>query len=172
MEKKKLLEELEKKINCRKKEIAELQVLYLLKYAENEAVQEMFHKINNEVLQSGSFYAARRCQRKGMEADVGDRITDYTKVWMLSDADFDLYQKECAKKYYSEGLTDAQGRYTDETDTEQQLGKIKDRLIRLSVEVLPDSFPNKKLLEDAVDFKGRNSYATREKLFELIMDIK
>ena len=60
----------------------------------------------------------------------------------------------------------------EDTNTENQLRDIKEKLIRLSVEILPEDFPNKKLLEDAIDYKGFQSYKTRETLFELIMKLR
>ena len=40
------------------------------------------------------------------------------------------------------------------------------------MEILPDDFSNKKLLEDAIEYKGYQSYKTRETLFELVMKLR
>ena len=90
----------------------------------------------------------------------------------MSTKDYDRFLENCRKEDFAAGLTDEEGRYTEETNTENQLRDIKENLIRLSVEILPDDFPNKKLLEDAIQYKVRNSYKTRETLFELVMKLR
>lgn len=172
MEKNKLLREFEERINSKRTEIEYLQSAYLLKYAENEIIQALFHELGNETLREKEFYSERTCLRKGIEIAKGERITKYSDIWLLSKEDFDEYQKLWGAKCRKEGLLDAEGRYTEETKTEQQLSEIKEKLIKLSVELLPNDFPNKGVLTDAIIWKGRNSYTIREKLFELIMRIK
>ena len=90
----------------------------------------------------------------------------------MSTENYDRFLEICLKENYAAGLTDKDGRYTEETNTENQLAEIKEKLIRLSVEILPDDFPNKRVLEDAIKYKGRNSYKTRETLFNLIMSLR
>lgn len=91
---------------------------------------------------------------------------------LIGKRNYDKFLEICVKEFYAVGLTDEEGRYTEETNTENQLSDIKEKLIRLSVEILPDDFPNKKLLEDAIEYKGVNSYKTRERLFELVMKLR
>ena len=90
----------------------------------------------------------------------------------MSTEDYDRFLEICRKENFVAGLTYEDGRYTEETNTENQLKDIKEKLIRLSVEILPDDFPNKKLLEEAIEYRGHNSYKTRETLFELVMKLK
>lgn len=40
------------------------------------------------------------------------------------------------------------------------------------LEIYTEDFPNKKLLEDAIEYKGCQSYKTRETLFELVMKLR
>lgn len=174
MESKTLLERFTELANSRKTEIVELQHIYLLKQIENEIVQEQFKEVYNKVLAENPFYSDRDCERSrnGNKISKGDRILLSDDQWCMSTEDYDRFLEICRKEDFAAGLTDEEGRYTEETNTENQLRDIKEKLIRLSVEILPDDFPNKKLLEDAIEYKGRNSYKTRETLFELVMKLR
>ena len=174
MENKTLLERFTEIANSRKLEIMNLQHMYLLEQIENEVVQERFKEVYNKVLVENLFYSDRDCEqsRSGNKISKGDRILSSDDQWLMSTEDYDKFLEICKKEFFAAGLTDEEGRYTEETNTENQLSDIKEKLIRLSVEILPDDFPNKKLLEDAIEYKGRNSYKTRETLFELIMKLK
>ena len=174
MTNKTLLERFVELANNRKAEIMELQHMYLLKQIENEIVQGRFKEVDNKVLEENPFYSDRDCKRSesGNRISKGDRILSSDDQWLMSIEDYNKFLEICKKENYVVGLTDEEGRYTEETNTENQLKDIKEKLIRLSVEILPDDFPNKKLLEDAIEYKGRNSYKTRETLFELIMKLK
>lgn len=169
-----LLDNFTKLIDSRKTEIMELQSMYLLKKAQNETVREMFNAIYDEVLQNGKYYAESSYAggRENINIAAGDRITSHLYEWLMSEKDFDEYLEVCKQKLFEAGLTDEKGFYTDETNTENQLTEIEDKLISLSVEILPDDFPNKYLLEKAVDCKGYNWFKTREKLLELVMKLR
>ena len=174
MNNKTLLERFTELANIKKVEIVELQHIYLLKKIENEMVQERFKEVYNKVLAENPFYSNRDCERSrsGNRISKGDRILSSDDQWLMSTEDYDRFLEICRKEYFAAGLTDKEGRYTKETNTENQLRDIKEKLIRLSVEILPDDFPNKKLLEDAIKFKGCNSYKTQERLFELVMRLR
>ena len=174
MENKTLLERFTDIANSRKAEIVELQHLYLLKQIENEVVQERFKEVYNKVLAENPFYSDRDCERSRSENKIskGDRILSSDDQWCMSTEDYDRFLEICKEEDYAAGLTDEEGRYTEETNTENQLMEIKEKLIRLSVDILPDDFPNKKLLEDAIEYKGHNSYKTKETLFELVMKLR
>lgn len=174
MENKTLLERFTELANSRKAEIVELQHKYLLKQIENEIVQERFKEIYSKVLSENRFYSNRDCERcrSGNKISKGDRIFSSDDQWCMSTEDYDRFLEICRKEDFAAGLTDEEGIYTEETNTENQLSDIKENLIRLSVKILPDDFPNKKLLEDAIQYKGRNSYKTRETLFELVMKLR
>ena len=174
MENKTLLERFTEIANSRKAEIVELQHMYLLKQIENEVVQERFKEVYNKILAENPFYSDRDCKRSrsGNKISKGDRIFSSDDQWCMNTKDYDRFLEICRKEFFATGLTYEDGRYTEETNTENQLRDIKEKLIRLSVEILPDDFPSKKLLEDAIKFKGRNSYKTRERLFELVMRLR
>ena len=174
MENKTLLERFTDIANSRKAEIVELQHLYLLKQIENEVVQERFEEVYNKVLAENHFYSDCDCERSrsGNKISKGDRILSSDDQWCMSTEDYDRFLEICRKEDFAAGLTDEEGRYTEETNTENQLMEIKEKLIRLSVDILPDDFPNKKLLEEAIEYKGYNSYKTRETLFELVMKLR
>lgn len=176
MANKTLLERFAELANNRKVEIMELQHMYLLKQIENEIVQERFKEVYNKVLADNPFYSDRDCDcersRSGNKISKGDRILSSDGQWLMSTEDYNRFLEICRKENFSAGLTDEEGRYTEETNTENQLRDIKEKLICLSVEILPDDFPNKKLLKDAIEYKGYQSYKTREKLFELVMKLR
>lgn len=174
MANKTLLERFTELANSRKAEIVELQHMYLLKQIENEIVQERFKEVYNKVLTENHFYSDRDCEqsRSGNKISKGDRILSSDDQWLMSTEYYDKFLVICKKEFFANGLTDEDGRYTEETNTENQLNDIKEKLIHLSVEILPDDFPNKKLLEDAIEYKGYQSYKTRETLFELVMKLR
>ena len=174
MENKTLLERFTEIANSRKAEIVELQHMYLLKQIENEIVQKRFKEVYNKVLAENPFYSDRDCERSrsGNKISKGDRILSSDDQWLMSTEDYDKFLEICRREDFVAGLTDEEGRYTEETNTENQLNDIKEKLIRLSVEILPDDFPNKKLLEDAIEYKGYQSYKTRKTLFELVMKLR
>ena len=169
-----LLERFTEMANNRRAEIVELQHIYLLKQIQNEIIRERFNVVYDKVLSENPFYAEREFSRNedGCKISKGDRIFSCTHHYLMSTKDFDRYLEICLKEFYKAGLTDEEGKYTEETNTENQLTEIKNKLIRLSVEILPDDFPNKKLLEDAIEYKGRNSCKIRETLFELVMKLR
>lgn len=174
MENKTLLERFTDFANNRKAEIVELQHMYLLKQIENEIVQERFKEVYNKVLADNPFYSDRDCERSRSRNKIskGDRILSSDDQWCMSTEDYDRFLEICRNEFYAASLTDEEGRYTEKTNTENQLSEIKEKLICLSVEILPDDFPNKKLLEDAIEYKGYQSYKTRETLFELVMKLR
>lgn len=174
MESKILLERFMELANSRKAEIMDLQHMYLLKQIENEIVQERFKEVYKKVLAENSFYSDRDCERSRSRNKIskGDRILSSDDQWLMSTEDYNNFLEICRKELSAAGLTDEEGRYTEETNTENQLNNIKEKLIRLSVEILPDDFPNKKLLEDAIEYKGYQSYKIRETLFELVMKLR
>lgn len=169
-----LLDRFTELANGYKTEIIDLQAEYLLKQIENEMIQERFKNCHNRVLSEHPYYAERECVRSksGNNIAVGDRILDCADEWLMSESAFEEYQKHCLRLYVAEGLTDDEGRYTEEGNTENQLRELKEELILLGVEILPDDFPNKNLLIDAIQYKGYKSYETREKIFELVMQLR
>lgn len=174
MTNKTLLERFTELANSRKAEIMELQHMYLLKQIENEIVQVRFKEVYNKILAENPFYSNRDCERSrnGNKISKGDRILSSDDQWLMSTEDYDKFLEICKREDFAAGLTDEEGRYTEVTNTENQLNDIKEKLIRLSVKILPDDFPNKKLLEDAIEYKGYQSYKTRETLFELVMKLR
>lgn len=171
-----LLEMFTELANSKKAEIVKLQHIYMAKQIENEIVRERFKEVYNKVLAENSFYSDRNCEwiKKGKISKIfkGDRILLSDDQWFMSTEDYDKFLEICRKEFFIVGLTDEEGRYTRETNTENQLDDIKEKLIRLAVEILPDNFPNKKLLEDVIEYKGYHSYNIRETFFELVMKLR
>jgi hypothetical protein len=165
-----LLKEFTQAFNKKRTEILELQTEYKLKEIQNEIIQRQFKEIRDNILNDNTFYADSSLTRLNIKK--GDRITDSEFDWLLSQENLDKYQALCRPKFYEAGLTDKDGYYTKDSNTENELAQLKDKLIKLSVNILPNDFPNREVLIDAVNFKSYNSYNTREKLFELIMKVK
>lgn len=172
MKNKILLDRFTELANSRKAEIIDLQAEYLLKQIENEMIQERFKKCHNRILSEHPYYAERECTRSGNNIATGDRILDCADEWLMSESDFDEYQRRCLPLYVEDGLTDAEGVYTEEGNTENQLRELKERLILIGVEILPEDFPNKYLLIDAINYRTCKAYETREKIFELVMQLR
>jgi hypothetical protein len=169
MKNNKLLADFIQAIEDNKAEIINLQIEYKLKEIQNKIVQAKFKDARDKVLNNNEFYATTEMNRWGIKK--GDRITDSKYDWLLGKEDFDRYQALCTPIFVEENLTDEKGYYTEETNTERQLTQLKDKLIKLSVNILPNDFPKKNLLIDAINFKSYDSYNTRERLFELVMKI-
>ena len=169
-----LLEEFTENMNERKEEILTLQRLYMLSKIENTLIQEQFNDICNEVLSEHPFYAECDCIREwnGIYIYKGDRIIAYNYQWLMSVADYKEFHEFCRLKWVEAGLISEDGNYTEKGNTEKRLMGVKSRLIRLAVSILPEEFPNRNKLEDAVHYKGCYSYKVREKLFELMMEIR
>lgn len=169
-----LLEKFTENANSKREEILELQYMYLLKQIANQSVREQFKQVYNKVLAENPFYSEFDYNHSGSGNKIskGDRILSSDDQWCISVEDYDKFLEICKEELYVAGLTDKDGRYTEETNTENQLMDIKEKLIHLSVEILPENFPNRKLLMDAIEYKGRDSLKTRETLFELIMKLR
>ena len=168
----KLLKSFSALADSKKNAIKDLQRRYLEMYAKNAVVQAMFNEVYDDVLQDGNYYADTSIQRGAVTIAEGDRILSHKFHYLMSEADFAVYLEVCKKKFFEKGLTDSDGLYTTETNTEMQLSDIKEQLLVLAIDILPDDFPNKIALAGAVSFIGKNSYHVREKLFELIMSLE
>ena len=116
MTNKTLLERFVELANNRKAEIMELQHMYLLKQIENEIVQGRFKEVDNKVLEENPFYSDRDCERSesGNRISKGDRILSSDNQWLMSTEDYDKFLEICRKEDFVAGLTDEEGRYTDE----------------------------------------------------------
>ena len=116
MENKNLLEKFTELVNSRKVEIVELQHMYLLKQIENEIVQERFKEVYNKVLAENPFYSDRDCERSRSRNKIskGDRILSSDDQWLMSTEDYNRFLEICRKEDFAAGLTDEEGRYTEE----------------------------------------------------------
>lgn len=126
-----LLEEFTELVNIKKVEIVELQHIYLLKKFENEMVQERFKEVYNKVLAENPFYSNRDCECSGSGNKIykGDRILSSDDQWLMNTEDYNRFLEICTEENFVAGLTDEEGKYTEETNTENQLSDIKERLI-------------------------------------------
>ncbi len=169
-----LLEKFTENLNVRKEELLELQRLCALREIENALVQDQLNEICNEVLTGHPFYAERDCIREwnGVFIYKGDRIIAYNYQWLMSAADYKEFQELCRPKKIETGLVDEDGNYTEKGNTEKRLMGVKSRLMRFVISLLPEDFPDRKKLEEAVEHKGCYSYRTRKMLLEIAMRLR
>lgn len=151
-----------------KKEITELQNAYMALYALNECVKEQFEEADRKVLSEYAFFMEAE-GRDGRPA--GSRALTNSDAWRLSESDFDKYQVLCLTEYIKRGLTKDDGTYTEETDTNNQLLKLKDQIIDFSLELLPDG-EEKKTLKRACSVGEGYNYKTWSSVFDLFMKLR
>jgi len=174
MNDKKMLAEFKKNLESKRAELLDLQANYIIKEAENILVKERFAECYDRVLEMRPYYAARECTCGSSKnsISIGDRILTYPDDWLMSEEDHEEFLAFVLKEFIREGLTDNEGRYTEETDTENQLTIIKDEILQVAVDLLPDGFLNKNVIVDAIHCKGRNWFNTRNAIFDLTMRLK
>lgn len=66
-------------------------------------------EIRNKILSENEFFSCRECGRCRLK--IGDRITDETYTFLMSEEDFDRYQNISIRYFVEEGITDKDGRY-------------------------------------------------------------
>ena len=65
--------------------------------------------LRNKILDENEFFVGRDCSRCGLK--IGDRITEETYTFLMSEEDFDRYQNISIRYFVEEGITDKDGRY-------------------------------------------------------------
>ena len=65
--------------------------------------------LRNKILDENEFFVGRDCSRCGLK--IGDRITEETYTFLMSEEEFDRYQNISIRYFAEEGITDEDGRY-------------------------------------------------------------
>lgn len=104
-----LLVELKK--NCKQygKELREMLTALDLTILGNDVQEQHFKDIYNRVLEENEFFAAEECSRGDVVVKKGDRITDESFTFLLSEEDFDRWQKISLPYCVEEDLVDENG---------------------------------------------------------------
>ena len=117
MEEKILLAELKKNCNGKKEKVLELLKTFDLAELGREVWNERFKDITNRVLSENEFFAESECNREPYHIKVGDRITDESFTFLLSEEDFDRLQELARPIEVAENLTDENGYFIENWDT-------------------------------------------------------
>lgn len=110
MDEKVLLAEL--KSNCKKYENTLLEMMKVLDLTilGDEVQEQQFKDIYNRVLSENEFFCAKE-YRRDTGIKVGDRILDESRMFLLSDDDFDKVGELALPYFVKENLTDETGRF-------------------------------------------------------------
>ena len=105
-----LLAELRK--NCKKYEKTLLEMMQVLDLTilGDEVQEQQFKDIYNRVLSENEFLCAKEFKRD-TGVKIGERITDESRMFLLSDEDFDKVGKLALPYFVEQKLTDETGRY-------------------------------------------------------------
>ncbi len=97
--------------NCKTNidQLRELFKAYELAKIGCEMQEQQIKDIENTVLNDNYFYANEGCERANINA--GERITDETFSFLLSDGDFDKFQEMKLPLLAKEGITNEKGYY-------------------------------------------------------------
>ena len=137
MEKEILLAELMKNCNGKKEKLMELMETLELAELGREVQNQQEKDIYNRVLSENEFFANDNFARAGV--NVGDRITDESFMFMLSDKDFSKVSKLAHPLFVEQKICDEKGYYI--TNWSSIVVKAKNELVKFLIdEVVPKSF--------------------------------
>lgn len=142
MEKEMLLAELTK--NCKKnnQKLMELMKSYELAKLGNEVQEQQIEDIYNRVLSENVFLAEKEISRGEVIIRKGDRITSDKYSFLLSDEDFDKFQKLSLPYLVSEKITDESSRYITNWHT-IELQAMNDLVEFIILNIVPASMRDK-----------------------------
>lgn len=111
MEEKILLAELTKNCDEKKQKLIELLTTFELAEIGYDMNEERCKDIYNQILAENKFYAAKDGSRIGV--GLGDRITDKSQVFLLSDEEWDRLHSLVQPALTKAGITDERGYYVE-----------------------------------------------------------
>ena len=111
MEEKILLAELTKNCDEKKQKLIELLTTFELAEIGYDMQEQQCKDIYNQILAENEFYAARDGSRMGV--GLGDRITDESQDFLLSDEEWDRLQSLVQPALTKAGITDERGYYVE-----------------------------------------------------------
>lgn len=165
---KKDLQKFSGNINAHILKIIELQSQYKVLEILNELNKAKFDAVYKQIFNDNIFYLSDDRQRDGKEK--GSRATEPNDMYNLNDEDFNKFLELANAEFYNRGLTNKDGTYTEETNAENKLNKLKREIVKFSIEILPDE-EMKQIFTDATTPGKNYNYKAYEKLFELFMGI-
>lgn len=111
MEEKILLAELTKNCDEKKQKLIELLTTFELAEIGYDMQEQQCKDIYNQILAENEFYAAKDGSRMGV--GLGDRITDESQDFLLSDEEWDRLQSLVQPALTKAGITDERGYYVE-----------------------------------------------------------
>ncbi len=173
MDKNLIMETFRKAIEEKKTEIEDLQLQYITLKAMDETVKYMFEESAKAVLEANTFYAEldrAAMWNKRCKGEFDGRCRTETEAFLMSEADYEKFLHLWTTENVRRGLVNADGTYTEETNTSQKLTHLKDYIIHYAVELLPE-MEDKDILRKAVTHGDGYSYKTWEAIFDLFMKL-
>lgn len=134
MNEKQLMAEFDNNIKANFSQLQDLFKAYDLAALGYDMQDEQSRDAHNRVLANNTFYAARDCKRANLAK--GDRITDETFAFLLSDADKSEFVRLSTIELTKDGVTDERGYYV--TDWLGIKGDARRKLVAFIIdELLP-----------------------------------
>lgn len=160
MEEKSLLAELTRNGEKNWKKLNELIAVYEMAKIGEQLQEERCKEIHNRVLKDNEFFISRDFSHvRDASWKVGDRILDDNNSFLMSEEDFERYQKLSVEIMAKEGITDSEGYYIEQWTT--TCVKARHELIDFILnEIVPEVL--RKELESC-----RWNYVHGEKLIEI-----
>ncbi len=149
-------------------EIQLIKLEYLALEIEEAETKQLFINARNQVLQENEFFAetakaasfAKRCN-----GEVIDRIANESDTWLMSDKDFNVYNKLCTKEMYKRGLTDATSRIYPQYQSMNKRIEYKRNMLKFFISLLPEPM-------QTVFNANFNRVVVQDKLLELFLELK
>ena len=116
MEEKILLAELTKNCDGKKEKVLELLKTFDLAELGREVWNQQFKDVTNRVLSENVFLAKIPFSREPYDIKAGDRITDESMTFLLSDEDFERLTDLMHPIHVAENLTDENGYFIENWD--------------------------------------------------------
>lgn len=160
MEKSLLLSVLGQNLNKHKERVCELLKIYDLTILGRQLTDQEQKDICNRVLSENAFFAEIECSRGKVKICKGDRITDETFDFLMSEEDFQKYQDLQTPYLVAQNICDEKGYFVTNWYTKEleAMNELSDFIID---SLLPDCF--------AKQFsKVRHIIVYKEKLIDII----
>ena len=119
MEKTKLTAEFKKNCETNREKLSELLKVYDLCVLGYDMQEQRCNDVYNKVLSENEFYAIHRFNRAPADIKVGDRITDESLTFLLSDEDRDRLYALAHPIFVAEGITDENDRFIEDWVTKK-----------------------------------------------------
>lgn len=113
MEKTILTAVLKKNCETNREKLSELLKVYDLCVLGYDMQEQRCNDVYNKVLSENEFFAIHSFKRAPVDIKVGDRITDESLTFLLSDEDFGRLQTLAHPIFVAEGITDENGYFIE-----------------------------------------------------------